>query len=72
MVNVMKIFHQIRAGLSSESELKYNQLANTAEAAVDCVKATERLDKIKIKAKKDSLTSKICTKFQEDVEDLLG
>lgn len=72
MINFTKIMHQIRAGLSSESELKYTQLASTAEAAVDTVKSVERLDKIKSKAKASSLTSKICKTFEQDMEDLLG
>ena len=72
MFNVMKFFHQVRAGLSSESELKYTQVSNTAEAAVDAAKSCERLDKLKVKAKKDSLTSKLCTSFSNDLDDLLG
>jgi hypothetical protein len=72
MINFTKIMHQIRAGFSSESELKYTQLASTAEAAVDTVKSVERLDKIKSKAKASSLTSKICKTFEQDMEDLLG
>lgn len=72
MINFTKIIHQFRAGLSSESELKYTQLASTAEAAVDTVKSVERLDKIKAKAKASSLTSKICKTFEQDMEDLLG
>lgn len=72
MINFAKIIHQVRVGLSSEPELKYTQLSAAAEAAADAAKTAERLDKLKSKAKASSLTAKICTSFQNDVEDLLG
>lgn len=72
MFNVAKFFHQVRVGFSSEAEVKYTQLSSAAEAAADAAKSAERLDKMKSKAKANTLTSKICTAFQNDVEDLLG
>ena len=72
MINIAKIFYSIRVGTSSEAEVKYTQVSNSAEAAADAAKACEKLDKLKVKAKKDSLTAKICTSFSNDLDDLLG
>ena len=68
MFDVGKFFHRVRVGWSSEAEVKYTQLSNAADAA----KAVEKIDKMASKAKKDSLTSKICTSFSNDLDDLLG
>lgn len=67
-----KLFYKARVGLSSETEVKYKQLSAAAENASEAAKSCERLDKLKAKAKKDSLTAKICTSFSNDLEDLLS
>ena len=72
MFDVGKFFHRVRVGWSSEAEVKYTQLSNAADAAADAAKAVEKIDKMASKAKKDSLTSKICTSFSNDLDDLLG
>lgn len=72
MFSVAKFFHEVRVGWSSEAEVKYTQLSSAASAAADAAKSAEKLDKMKSKAKANTLTSKICTAFQNDVEDLLG
>lgn len=72
MINIAKIFHQCRVGLSSEAEVKYTQVSNAAEAAADAAKAAEKIDKMASKAKATSLTAKICKSFNNDIEDLLS
>lgn len=67
-----KLFYKARVGLSSETEVKYKQLASAAENATEAARSCERLDKLRVKAKKDSLTSKICTAFNADIEDMLS
>jgi len=70
--DIGRFFYKARIGLSSEAEVKYNQLNNAAEAASEAAKSCEKLDKVKNKAKKDSLASKVCTAFSNDLDDMLG
>ena len=72
MFDIGKFLYKARIGLSSEAEVKYNQLTNTAEAAAEAVKTLEKLDKAKSRAKKDSLACKVCESFSNDLSDMLG
>ena len=67
-----KLFYRIRVGLTSEQEVKYTQAQNTAEAAHQAAKTAEKMDKLKSKAKPNSLTSKICQCFENDLTDMLS
>ena len=67
-----KWFYRIRVGLSSEQEVKYTQAQNTAEAAHAAAKTAEKMDKLKAKSKPNTLTAKICTCFENDLNDMLS
>lgn len=72
MFDIGKFFYRARCGLTSETEVKYSQAANASEKAHEAAKTAEKMDKIKVKAKANSLVSKICTKFEADLDDLLS
>lgn len=63
---------RIRVGMSSEQEVKYTQAQNTAEAAHQAAKTAEKMDKLKAKSKPNTLTAKICTCFENDLNDMLS
>lgn len=63
---------RIRVGMSSEAEVKYNQASNAADAAHQAAKTAEKMDKLKAKAKPNTLTAKICQAFENDISDMLS
>lgn len=72
MFSLSKCIHDIRVALTSEEELKYSKLANTADNAVEASRSTERLDKLAKRATKGSSTSKILAAFNKDIDDILA
>jgi hypothetical protein len=72
MFDPSKWIYRIRVGMSSEAEVKYNQAANAADAAHQAAKVAEKMDKLKAKSKPNTLASKICQCFDNDLTDMLG
>jgi len=72
MFDPSKWIYRIRVGMSSEAEVKYTQAANAADAAHQAAKVAEKMDKLKAKSKPNTLASKICQCFDNDLTDMLG
>ena len=72
MIDFGKWLYRIRVGMSSEQEVKYTQTQNTAEAAHQTAKVVEKMDKLKAKCKPNTLVAKVCTCFENDLNDMLN
>lgn len=72
MFDPSKWFYKIRVGMTSEQEVKYTQAQNAADAAHQAARTAEKMDKLKAKSKPNTLVAKICTCFENDLNDMLS